>query len=54
MDDRRNEILLAKKRALFFTRDVKIKTVMLLTPWNPGITGQVLGEKIIRYTEFRR
>lgn len=46
METKENEILVAKKRALFFTNDVSIKKVLLLTPWAPGITGGVLGEKL--------
>ena len=41
-----NEILVTKKKALLFTSDVSIRKVLLLTPWTPGITGQVLGEKL--------
>ena len=43
-----NEILVTKKKALFFTSDVSIRKVLLLTPWTPGITGQVLGGKLFR------
>ena len=28
--------------------DVNIRKVLLLTPWAPGITGQVLGQKLFR------
>jgi len=48
METKENEILVAKKRALFFTNDVSIKKVLLLTPWAPGITGEVLGEKLLK------
>ena len=46
MEAKENEILVTKKKALFFTSDVSIKKVLLLTPWTPGITGQILGGKL--------
>ena len=46
MEAKENEILVTKKKALFFTSDVSIRKVLLLTPWAPGITGQVLGGKL--------
>ncbi len=46
MERKEKEILVAKKKALFFTNDVSLKKVLLLTPWAPGITGQVLGGKL--------
>ena len=46
MEIKESEILVDKKRALFFTNDVSIKKVLMLTPWAPGITGQVLGAKL--------
>lgn len=46
METRENEIQVAKKRALFFTNEVSINKVLFLTPWAPGITGQVLGGKL--------
>ena len=48
MEAKENEILVTKKKALFFTSDVSIRKVLLLTPWTPGITGQVLGGKLFR------
>jgi len=39
METKGNEILVTKKKALFFTSDVSIRKVLLLTPWTPGITG---------------
>ncbi len=47
METKENEILVVKKRALFFTNDVSIKKVLMLTPWAAGITGQVLGGKLL-------
>ena len=47
METKENEILVAKKRALFFTNNVSIRKVLLLTPWAPGITGVVLGNKLL-------
>jgi len=46
METKGNEILVTKKKALFFTSDVSIRKVLLLTPWAPGITGQVLAGKL--------
>ena len=46
MEAKENEILVTKKKALFFTRDVSIRKVLLLTPWTPGITSQVLAGKL--------
>ncbi len=46
MEAKENEILVTKKKALFFTSDVSIRKVLLFTPWTPGITGQVLGGKL--------
>ncbi len=46
MEAKENEILVTKKKALFFTSDVSIRKVLLLTPWASGITGQVLGGKL--------
>jgi len=46
MEVKENEILVTKKKALFFTSDVSIRKVLFLTPWAPGITGQVLGGKL--------
>ena len=48
METKENEILVTKKKALFFTSDVSIRKVLLLTPWAPGITGQVLAGKLFR------
>ena len=48
MEAKGNEILVIKKKALFFTSDVSIRKVLLLTPWAPGLTGQVLGGKLLR------
>ena len=46
MEAKENEILVTKKKACFFTNDVSIRKVLLLTPWMAGITGQVLGGKL--------
>ena len=46
MEAKENEILVTKKKVLFFTSDVSIRKVLLLTPWASGITGQVLGGKL--------
>jgi len=47
MEVKENERLITKKKALFFTNDVSLRKVLLLTPWTPGITGQVLGGKLL-------
>jgi len=41
-----NETLVRKKKGCFFVSDTNIRKVLLLTPWAPGITGQVLGQKL--------
>lgn len=46
MKVKENEILVTKKKVCFFTSDVSIRKVLLLTPWASGITGQVLGQKL--------
>jgi len=46
VEEKENEIFITRKRALFFTNDVKIKKVLLLTCCTPGVTGQVLGGKL--------
>jgi hypothetical protein len=46
METKKSEILVVKKKAMFFTNNVSIRKVFLLTPWAPGITGQVLGGKL--------
>ena len=46
METKKSEILVVKKKAMFFTNNVSIRKVFLLTPWAPGITDQVLGGKL--------
>jgi len=46
MEVKENEIIVIKKKALFFTSEVSIKKVLAFTPWAPGLTGQVLGGKL--------
>lgn len=46
METKKSEILVVKKKAMFFTNNVSIRKVFLLTSWAPGITGQVLGGKL--------
>ena len=43
-----NETVIIKKMCNFFTQNVNIKKVLLLTPWTPGITGQVLASQLFK------